>query len=67
MDKQKHLTNQSSQDSSASIMKTQDDYNFVLKGAKMDIIQPTKEDLQEYEQFKSIQLSEINFIIEKMN
>ncbi|CDW83353.1 tubulin-tyrosine ligase family protein [Stylonychia lemnae] len=67
MDKQKHLTNHSSQDSSARIIKPQDDYNFVLKGAKMDIIQPTKEDLQEYEQFKSNQLSVINFIIEKMN
>jgi hypothetical protein len=28
-------------------------YNFVLKGAKIDTSQPTKEDLIEYELFKS--------------
>lgn len=31
----------------------EDMYNFMLKGARIDIAQPTKEELQEYEQFKS--------------
>ena len=51
MDKQKnHSTTNSNSDPN---QKPVDDYNFVLKGAKIDIIQPTREDLQEYEQFKS--------------
>eukprot|EP00347_Sterkiella_histriomuscorum_P011690 403371481 len=27
-------------------------YNFIVKGAKIDSVQPTKEEIQEYEQFK---------------
>lgn len=48
MDKLKSQ-NQTNDNSNSS---RKDDYNFLLKGSKMDIMQPTKEDLQDMNNLK---------------